>query len=153
MLPIERRDEPDEALRKQVDDGLSAHNARYSAAFAEEDADPAKKPRPLDLFVRDADGRVRAGLVGQLRFAWTGQGWLYISRLWVDESLRGQDYGTRLLRQAEDAAREAGCTAVHLTTFSFQARPFYEKQGYRCVGTLEGYPPGGSYYWMLKQPL
>ena len=153
MLPIERRDEPDDELRKQVDDGLSAHNARHSRVFAEEAKDPEKKPRTLDLFVRDADGRVLAGLLGRLRFAWSGEGWLYVSHLWVDESLRGQDYGTRLLKQAEDTARAAGCTAVHLTTFSFQARPFYEKQGYRCVGTLDGYPPGGSYYWMIKQPI
>jgi GNAT superfamily N-acetyltransferase len=153
MLPIERFDEPDEALRKQVDDGLSAHNAKHSAVFLEEGDDPEKKSRTLDLFVRDADGRVRAGLLGRLRFAWSGQGWLYVSHLWVDESLRGQDYGTRLLTQAEEIASETGCSGAYLTTFSFQARPFYEKQGYRCVGTLEGYPPGGSYYWMAKQPL
>lgn len=152
MLPIEGRDEPDEALRKQVDDGLSAYNASQSAVFREE-GNPEKRNRTLDLFVRGGDGRVLAGLLARTRFADSGQGWLYVSHLWVDESLRGQDYGMQLLRQAEDCAREAGCTGAYLTTFSFQARPFYEKQGYRCVGTLEGYPPGGAYYWMAKQPL
>ena len=28
-----------------------------------------------------------------------------------------------------------------LTTYSFQARGFYEKEGYRVVGEMAGYPP------------
>lgn len=37
-----------------------------------------------------------------------------------------------------------------LRTFGFQARGFYEKQGYRVVGALEDYPPGNAMFWMRK---
>ena len=31
-----------------------------------------------------------------------------------------------------------------------EARGFYEKCGYRVIGQLDEYPPGGSFYWMRK---
>jgi hypothetical protein len=37
-----------------------------------------------------------------------------------------------------------------LTTYSFQARGFYEKEGYSVVGEMAGYPPGATYFWMRK---
>ena len=55
-----------------------------------------------------------------------------------------------LLRMAEAEARTRGCSHVMLTTYSFQARGFYEKEGYRVVGEMAGYPPGATYYWMRK---
>jgi hypothetical protein len=39
-------------------------------------------------------------------------------------------------------AARRGCTRAHLDTFSYQARPFYERLGYRVFGVLEDYPPG-----------
>ena len=47
-------------------------------------------------------------------------------------------------------AIERGCTNAHLDTFSFQARPFYEKLGYRVFGTLENHPAGHQHYFMTK---
>ena len=38
-----------------------------------------------------------------------------------------------------------------LTTFSFQARGFYEKYGYCVAGAMEDYPPGATYFWMRKE--
>ena len=46
--------------------------------------------------------------------------------------------------------RTRGCSQVMLTTYSFQARGFYEKEGYRVVGEMADYPPGATYYWMRK---
>jgi hypothetical protein len=37
-----------------------------------------------------------------------------------------------------------------LRTFSFQARRFYEKEGYRVVGELADYLPGETLYWVRK---
>jgi hypothetical protein len=39
---------------------------------------------------------------------------------------------------------------VKLETFSFQARGFYEKCGYKVVGQLDDCPPGQRFYWMYK---
>jgi hypothetical protein len=38
-----------------------------------------------------------------------------------------------------------------LDTFSFQARPFYEKLGYHVFGMLENHPAGHQHYFMTKQ--
>lgn len=105
----------------------------------------ANPPQALDLFVRDGDGTILAALVSD-----TYWGWLDVDDLWVHESLRGRGLGARLLSLAESAARRRGCRHVRLTTFSFQARGFYEKLGYRVVGVLEDYPPGETYFWMRK---
>ena len=51
---------------------------------------------------------------------------------------------------AEREAEERGCSRAKLRTFGFQARGFYQKEGYRVVGELEDYPPGRSFYWMRK---
>jgi hypothetical protein len=51
---------------------------------------------------------------------------------------------------AEGEARARGCSRAKLRTFSFQARGFYEKEGYRIVGELRDDPPGKIFYWMRK---
>lgn len=101
--------------------------------------------RKVYLFVRDAAGAVRGGLLG--RQLW---GWLHVEMLWVDEPLRGAGLGSRLLAQAEAEARAAGCTRVFLDTFEFQARPFYEQLGYSVYGVQEDFPTGSRRYYLWK---
>lgn len=105
----------------------------------------AEGGRPLELYIRDGEGALLGGLVAE-----TFWGWLSIELLLLSEPLRGQGYGQRLMQQAEQIARERGCTQAYLTTFSFQARDFYTELGYRVVGQLDDYPPGMAYYWMRK---
>ena len=113
-------------------------------AFNESAVGPVTITR-LALYVRDGDGTIRGGLVGFL--AWE---WLSIDLLWVDEPLRGLGYGGALLAEAESVGREAGCVAVRLDTYEFQARPFYERHGYTVYGELEGYPAGTRTYLLTK---
>ena len=80
----------------------------------------------------------------------TGWDWLDIDDFWIDELLRGKGYGQKLLHIAETEARTRGCLRTFLTTYSFQARGFYQKFGYRVAGQLDDYPPGSTYYWMRK---
>ena len=63
----------------------------------------------------------------------------------------GRGFGRELMKRAELYAVERGCTDAYLDTFSFQARPFYEKLGYRVFGTLENHPAGHQRYFMTKQ--
>ena len=63
---------------------------------------------------------------------------------------RHQGLGSRLLTTIEAAALERGCSQAHLHTFSYQARPFYERHGYRLFATLEDYPPGQQRYFLRK---
>lgn len=100
---------------------------------------------PLAIFLKDERGAVLGGALGHV---WGG--WLDLDILWVSELYRGRGYGARLLEAAEDEARSQGCHGVYLTTFSFQARPFYEKFGYKVVADIPDYPEGHSHYVLKK---
>ena len=99
----------------------------------------------MGIFVRDSEGAAAGGLVADI--AW---GWLYILKIWVQESLRGKGLGTRLLETAEAEAKKRGCRYAYLDTFSFQARPLYEKLGYEVIVTFDDFPPGHKKYFMKK---
>lgn len=126
---------PDPADQQAVLDGLLAFNTAIAG-------DP--KLTPFSVFLR-SDGAVVGGLIARL--AW---GWLYVDKLWIAESHRGQGHGTHLLAEAERFARERGCHSAHLGTLEYQALPFYERFGYRVWGVLEGYPPGYRKYHVRK---
>jgi ribosomal protein S18 acetylase RimI-like enzyme len=101
---------------------------------------------PVNFFVKSTRGETMGGLLGGI---WGG--WLHITFLWVDDQLRGQDWGTRLMDQAEAYARERRCHSVTLDTHSFQARPFYEARGYEVFGTLDDYPEGHKKFFLRKK--
>jgi GNAT superfamily N-acetyltransferase len=100
---------------------------------------------PLAIFLKDERGTVLGGALGHV---WGG--WLDLDALWVSELYRGQGYGQKLLDAAEEEARSQGCYGVYLTTFSFQARPFYEKLGYEVIADIPDYPHGYSYHVLKK---
>jgi GNAT superfamily N-acetyltransferase len=101
--------------------------------------------RPLTLLLQDGEGRVVGGLCGK-----TEWGWLYVATLAVREEYRNRGYGTRLLLAAEAEAVARGCHDAYLDTFSFQARPFYERLGYELFGVLEGFA-GHTRYFLRKK--
>jgi GNAT superfamily N-acetyltransferase len=101
---------------------------------------------PVNFFVKSTRGETLGGILGGI---WGG--WLHISILWIDEAVRGQDWGTRLMDQAEAYARERGCHSATLDTHSFQARPFYEARGYEVFGTLDDYPEGHKKFFLKKK--
>ena len=101
---------------------------------------------PVNFFVQDDRGETRGGLLGGI---WGG--WLHIAYLWIDEAVRRQDWGTRLMDQAEAYARDRSCQWVSLDTHSFQARPFYEARGYEVFGMLDDYPKGHKKFFLKKK--
>jgi GNAT superfamily N-acetyltransferase len=101
---------------------------------------------PVAYFLRDANDGVVGGVVGDI---WGG--WLHVRVMWVDAPLRRHGYGARLLRAAEELARERGCIGVFLETFSFQGSTWYPRFGYEVVGGLGDYPPGHTYYMLQKR--
>ena len=120
----------------QVRNGLMAYNESQAGKAQIEQ---------FAVYLRDADDTIQGGLVGYLAWQWMSVEWL-----WISDSLRGQGYGSALLREAESLARDAGCVGVKLDTYEFQARPFYVKQGYTVFGVLEGYPAGTRTYYLRK---
>jgi ribosomal protein S18 acetylase RimI-like enzyme len=87
-----------------------------------------------------------AGLLGHT--LWNG---FFISALWVAEAVRRKGIGRQLLARAEELAIQNGCDHIHLDTFDFQARDFYEKNGFQIFGTIEDYPIGHKRYYLVKR--
>ncbi len=94
------------------------------------------------------EGEAIGGLLG-----YTNWEWLYVAQLWVSETLRGHGVGGQLVRAAESEARRRGCRHAHVDTFSFQARPFYERLGYTVFGQLDDYAAGHTRYFLQKRDI
>jgi GNAT superfamily N-acetyltransferase len=135
-------------VEPRIDEEVSAEDRdtvlRGLRACNESQIGPANH-RPLQLVVRDAQGEVIGGLLGDTKW-----GWLYVDKLWISEQARGRGFGSRLLARAEEVARERGCIGVYLSTFEHQARPFYEARGYHVFGTLDGFPAATRQFYLCK---
>jgi GNAT superfamily N-acetyltransferase len=99
----------------------------------------------IAIFLRDTQDAIHGGILGGV---WGG--WLHIEILWISDAYRHLGRGDQLIRAAEAEARAFGATGAYVETFSFQARPFYERHGYRIVGRIDDYPPGETYYFLSK---
>ncbi|MFY9590083.1 GNAT family N-acetyltransferase [Rickettsia endosymbiont of Halotydeus destructor] len=77
-------------------------------------------------------------------------GGLHISSLFVNENFRNRNYGTSLMKKAEELAFERGCNFIYLSTMDFQAKPFYEKLGYKVEFTKCGYEKDSVMYLLRK---
>lgn len=76
---------------------------------------------------------------------------MYVDLLAVNKEYRGQDIGTKLMDYAEQVARERNLYSINLGTTEFQARTFYEKQGYNVIFTRQNFPKGFECYTLLKK--
>jgi GNAT superfamily N-acetyltransferase len=133
-----------ERIDDRVTDADAAAVIEGLRAFNEERLGPGNE-LPVRFVVRGPGGSVLGGVLGHTKWRW-----MYIAKLWVDDSVRGKGFGTRLMKAAEELARQRGCIGVVLDTFEYQARPFYERLGYTLFGTLEGYPPGYRQFYLSK---
>lgn len=123
--------------RNAINGFLNAHNLHVTGR---------DDYRPINLVLRDQEGRVVGGLLGA-----TYWDWLYVDTLALSDAARNQGWGSRLLAMAEQEALARGCHHVYLDTFSFQALPFYQKQGYQVFGTLNRFPGDQKRYFLQKE--
>lgn len=100
----------------------------------------------LDKKITDETGKIIAGCVARM-YCWNVA---YIDTLWVDENYRNKGLGSKLLAEVEKTAKEKSCYLIHLDTFDFQAKEFYEKQGYRLFGALEDCPKSHCRFYLKK---
>ena len=127
----------DAALQVELERGLTEHaRAAGMAPFVKQ---------ALTVALRDDQGRLIGGLVGE-----TMWGWLFVKLLWVTKECRGSGHGRALLGRAEREALDRGCHGIHLDTFDFQARGFYERLGYRVFGEIPDYPRDHARFYVSK---
>jgi len=100
---------------------------------------------PLAVQIKNDQGEIIAGAAGR-----TFGDWLLLNTLWVSDDLRGQNIGSKILKEIEASAKQRGCIKCLLDTLNFQAMPFYQKHGYEIQWVQQGYPKTGCKYFMIK---
>lgn len=76
---------------------------------------------------------------------------LEVEFLYVDEAVRGQKLGEKLLAKAEECAKRDGLKRVLLNTYSFQAPGFYKKEGYTQLFEIKNCFDSHSQYFFRKE--
>ncbi|HTK13186.1 MAG TPA: GNAT family N-acetyltransferase [Xanthobacteraceae bacterium] len=104
-----------------------------------------KKHRRFAVSLRDDDGEIVGGIVGEV---WMTV--LFIQFFWIEQRFRGRGHGTALIKSIEDEARRFGAVRSYVDTMSFQAPTFYRACGYKEYGNIDGYPGGVTRHWLTK---
>ena len=102
--------------------------------------------RPLAALLRDPDTQQTwGGMIGR-----TSYGLLFIDVVYLPDTARGRDIGTRLLAMMEQEGARRGCKSGFLYTITFQAPGFYERNGWTEFGRIPCDPPGSARVFMTK---
>lgn len=140
MIKIEENN--DEKLKQFVLKGLEANNRAKCEWFKENDY---VDDNDYNFLAYD-DEKVVGGAIGYVLY-----NWYFLDLLWLEESYRGKDIGTFLIKRIEEYAKEENLTGVRMETWNFQAKGFYEKMGYKVYATIEDCPPGTIDYFFMKK--
>ena len=102
----------------------------------------------IELIARNDFGEIIGGVIGNVSY----YACFMIHILWIRDDQRKTGLGSKLLKEAENEAKQKGATIVVLDTFSFQAEQFYLKNNYVPFGKIDNFPEG--HYWVhLKKKL
>lgn len=140
-MNIEITSTPSREDLKTISEGIQSYNQQHIS-----DNVVFEKDTKFAVFAKDDNGKVLGG-VRACAF------WNYctIELLWISEETRGSGVGRKLMEAAEKFAFEKGFNFVRTETLSFQARPFYEKLGYKVFGELPNHPEGHTTYCLVKE--
>ena len=116
---------PNQADNDAVVEGLIVHYERLMGET---------RDKEFSVFLKNDLGAILGGL--QAHFDTES---VYIEVLWIDEKLRKQGYGTKLINTAEQEAVKHGCVSSITDTWSFQAEEFYLRNGYERMGEIKKY--------------
>ncbi|MDD3371537.1 MAG: GNAT family N-acetyltransferase [Alphaproteobacteria bacterium] len=105
---------------------------------------PPERWRFVGFYAVDDAGQLIGGTQGCFECDW-----LHITHLWVKDPKNG--LGRQLMEAAETYAKEEKKTGVFLDTYAFQAKGFYEKQGYVVFGTIENAAGPHARYFLSKK--
>lgn len=102
-------------------------------------------PQRFSIFLKDRQDKIQGGIIVSVY----SQA-IYINGLWLDESLRKQGYGKKLLSMAEEEGRKRKKIYSNVETFDFQAKDFYLSQGYKIVGEIKNHLRNHSKIYLRK---
>lgn len=128
----------DEDYRSYIEFKLKSFNDVFSPYHVK-----SRKEGYFSYFDIRLNDEQKGGLVGMIYW-----NMMEIEDFYISQSHRKQGYGKDLLLKAIDIAHEKKLNYILLRTYSFQAKDFFYKYGFRVVGEVTDYPPGVSYYIM-----
>jgi N-acetylglutamate synthase-like GNAT family acetyltransferase len=134
--PVIAIEPPDEAVNSFIRDRL--------AAFNRDTVDRPERQR-FTVVLREGNGTLRGGLVASVNFDV-----MLIEDLFVENHLRRGGQGSKLLRLAEEEGVRLLARLACVSTYSWQARPFYEKHGYTMFAELPYASGAHRLYWLSK---
>lgn len=121
---------------KILNDGLAEHAKKLM------DFSPTEY---FTFFVRDENQKIKGGCDGSVLY-----GSIHIRVLWIDESLRNNGYGKKLMLTVEEFAHQKQCTFITLQTMNWGALDFYASLGYAVEFTRTGYCNNTVFYLLRK---
>jgi GNAT superfamily N-acetyltransferase len=136
-LSIVQVEKPEESAWGIIGRGLQQYNIGQAGD---------NKFQRLCFVLQSNEDEIMGGVMAEVYW-----NWLYIDLMWIEDDLRGQGYGRRLLTSVEDQARKLGAKNAYLDTFSFQAPEFYKKQGYQVMAELPDFPVGHQRHFLSKK--
>jgi GNAT superfamily N-acetyltransferase len=124
------------AVKRQLGGGLDRYNISQAGDYGDSE---------FIVAARDPKGRLLGGFYVVCVYETAFLKWA-----WVAQKARRLSVGSALMAAAEKEARRRKAKLMYLDTFSYQARPFYEKLGYSVFGILKLGRKGLERYWMSK---
>lgn len=104
--------EEEEKMRKSFEEHESSHGIDVNY-------------KPFVIMAKDCHGTMIGAITAFTAFAE-----IYIDDMWIDEPMRRQGLGRKLLHQLEEHFTGKGFNNMNLVTSAFQAPEFYKKCGF-----------------------
>lgn len=132
--------------RLERDDAPHLETLLYSGLY--EEAARAKgmsRFRTFGICIKNETQHILGGAKGAIFY-----GNLYVDALWINDKIRNQGWGSKLMQEAEKIGKECGCTFATVNTMDWEALPFYQKLGYIIEFTREGFENDSKMFMLRK---
>lgn len=100
----------------------------------------------FSFVIENNEGEIEAGIAG-----FNYYGCFYIDLLFVKETARNQGLGSALMQKAEELARKRECLFMAVNTMDFEAKPFYEKHGFKAEFAMKGFQAESVMHFLRKE--
>ena len=141
------KNENDIKFKKIIDTRLRKNNIEKCSWFKDnisEDINISSVKN--NNFLAFDNDKLIGGAIGFVEF-----NWYFLDLLYIDEEYRNRNIGTNLIKEIEKFALKEHLTGVRMETWNFQAKGFYEKNGYSVFGEIKDFPPGTIDYHLKKE--
>lgn len=92
-----------------------------------------------------SDNQIIGGIIARKKMQW-----LDVDILFINEKYRKQGIGSQLINKVIEYSKKEELVGVHLYTLDFQAKGFYEKQGFKLIAEIKDWPKGITRYEFIK---